>query len=388
MGAKILLTVNDTKPIEIHTSCSVDIYAGMTFGNTDLILAGESHEGGPLCKNIPPDSSDCKECEGGITELDLQYLGDGLVDITVYGEIKGKRGSKEEWTQVFTGLKMGDNLQINTPDGADKLGTRIYLQIGNGQRFEIHTSCSVDIGVGMTFGKYKVLSGASLKGGPLCDSLPPNDPPNESGCSDCQGQITSLDIEYVGGESNATIKIYEGKVEDKHLFKTFSSVNNGDLLAFKGSEKDSKMGAKILLTINGQAPIEIHTSCSQDIFAGMTFGNKYLIVSGTSHEGGPLCEISADQLKEVPQNKPLEVKMYPNPLKDHGNIEFTPSSNCKTKIVLKDSHGRKVAVLFDKHVKKGKPVKVKFHSHKFKKGLHYLIIRCGNETIRKTISIR
>lgn len=48
MGVKIFLYVNDGPAYEIHTSCSVDIYAEQTWGDY-YIVSGESVNGGPLC---------------------------------------------------------------------------------------------------------------------------------------------------------------------------------------------------------------------------------------------------------------------------------------------------------------------------------------------------
>jgi len=134
-----------------------------------------------------PNDSDCSPCEGGITYLNLAYLGNAPADIIVTGEIKGKKGSKgskgkknkETWEQVFTSVEKGGMLEVKTPEGAEKLGTWIYLSIDGGEPTGIHTSCSQDIKVGMTLGNYKVLAGASLKGGPFCEEIPPND------CKEC-----------------------------------------------------------------------------------------------------------------------------------------------------------------------------------------------------------
>jgi hypothetical protein len=98
---------------------------------------------------------------------------------------------------------------------ADKMGAKIFLTVKNGTPVEIHTSCSKDIYVNMVFGeKYRITEGVSLDGGPLCDA--PSVPPTEPGdCGECKGQITFLELEYIGGETEGEIKIYEGKVEDK-----------------------------------------------------------------------------------------------------------------------------------------------------------------------------
>ena len=47
------------------------------------------------------------------------------------------------------------------------------------------------------------------------------------------------------------------------------------------------MGTEIVIVINGEET-KIHTSCSQDIYAGMQFGD-FLVEGGWSKDGGPLC---------------------------------------------------------------------------------------------------
>jgi hypothetical protein len=118
-----------------------------------------------------------------------------------------------------------------------------------------------------------------------------NDSSNNNGstCGECKGEVDSLELKYLGDESNTTIKIYEGKVNDDKLFATFNNINKGDVLAFTGPKKDNKMGSKIKLTINDNDETSIHTSCSQDIKVGMNFGD-FLVESGSSSKGGDFCK--------------------------------------------------------------------------------------------------
>ena len=295
MGSKIFLTVNGNNPQEIHTSCSQDIYAGMTFGDY-LIIAGTSHEGGPLCaKEVPGDGEDCGECEGQITSLDLEYLG-SMVDATI--DIYEGKVEPDKLFKSFSNVNTGDLLSFVGSKKDNKMGSKIFLTVNGNNPQEIHTSCSQDIYAGMTFGDYLIIAGTSHEGGPLCAKEVPGDGED---CGECEGQITSLDLEYLGSMVDATIDIYEGKVEPDKLFKSFSNVNTGDLLSFVGSKKDNKMGSKIFLTVNGNNPVEIHTSCSQPIYVGMEVAGQYLILAGTSHEGGNLPDANGDcsEVEEV-----------------------------------------------------------------------------------------
>ena len=127
--------------------------------------------------------------------------------------------------------------------------------------------------------KFLIVSGRSHEGGPICYK-----DYELKECSECDGQITALDLEYLGSETNAMVRVYKDKVEDKNLIQSFSNVNSGDILSFTGVGKDLKMGTKICITINdGNEYTEIHTSGSQDIYVGMAFDHKFLIVSGESH---------------------------------------------------------------------------------------------------------
>ncbi len=136
---------------------------------------------------------------------------------------------------------------------------------------------------------YLVVAGTSKHGGPLCEETGGGGNPD---CGPCDGQMTSLTIEYLGTESNATVKVYKDKVEPNKLIKTFNNVNMGDILSFTGTGPDNKIGAKARLTINGDNGnyIEIHTSCSQPIEVGMIYESTYLLLAGTSKHGGPLCD--------------------------------------------------------------------------------------------------
>ena len=81
--------------------------------------------------------------------------------------------------QTFENIGPNGYIMINPPEGEEKLGTRIYLTIDNGEPFEIHTSCSQDISVNMVFGEYKVVAGASLKGGVFCEIPEPTNEDDE-----------------------------------------------------------------------------------------------------------------------------------------------------------------------------------------------------------------
>ncbi|MBC8315448.1 MAG: LruC domain-containing protein [Bacteroidetes bacterium] len=101
----------------------------------------------------------------------------------------------------------------------------------------------------------------------------------------CEGQVTWLKLKYLG-TTGKTIKVV-GKKSTDIFFEEFVQPN--ELFEFVGDPtKSNKMGAKIKMYENGTFTTEIHTSCSQDIYTGMTFDNFY-VEDGTSHGAGPLC---------------------------------------------------------------------------------------------------
>ena len=112
---------------------------------------------------------------------------------------------------------------------------------------------------------------------------------------ECKGDVDALDLEYLGDRTAASIVVYEGKIDDKKVMTSFENINKGDVLSFVGNKKDNKMGSKIIIVVDGDVAnaTEIHTSCSQDILIGMTFGD-FEIEGGSSSKGGEFCDPGDD----------------------------------------------------------------------------------------------
>ncbi len=230
----------------------------------------------------------CNPCDGGMTALTLQYLGD-IPNATI--KVYKDKVEPNKLLASFDGKNYGDEFSFTGTGPDNKMGAKIRITINddNGNYTEIHTSCSQTIGVGMLFDNtYLVVDGTSKHGGPLCEETGGGNP----NCGACDGQMTSLTLQDQGSQSDATVKVYKDKVEPNKLIETFNNVNYGDVLTFEGTGPDNKIGAKARLTINGNNAnyIEIHTSCSQPIEVGMLYENTYLLLAGTSKNGGPLCE--------------------------------------------------------------------------------------------------
>lgn len=112
----------------------------------------------------------------------------------------------------------------------------------------------------------------------------------DADCGECDGQITELTLQYVGEESNPYVLVKDKK--NKVLFE--GTVNGSETFYFVGLNNKNKMGAKIKAYVNDDFNVELHTSCSVTFLAGMRFGD-FLVVSGVSDNGGPLCSIEEEE---------------------------------------------------------------------------------------------
>ncbi len=130
-----------------------------------------------------------------------------------------------------------------------------------------------------------------------------NNGDNEDAC-ECKGEVDALDLQYLGDRTDASIVVYEGKIDAKKVMTTFENINKNDVISFIGNKKENKMGSKIIVVVDGDIAnaTEIHTSCSQDILIGMTFGN-FEIEGGSSSKGGEFCDPGDDAKYEYCHKK-------------------------------------------------------------------------------------
>ncbi len=113
-------------------------------------------------------------------------------------------------------------------------------------------------------------------------------------CGPCNGQVNHLELQYVGTEANPVVKVTQKKGSN-HNFVIYNNnvVQNGTFDFDGANNPGNRMGAQIKIYVDNVLNTTIHTSCSQTILAGMQFGD-FLIVSGTSTNGGPLCPVSGN----------------------------------------------------------------------------------------------
>ncbi|WP_319480764.1 T9SS type A sorting domain-containing protein [uncultured Draconibacterium sp.] len=370
------------------TTVTVEIYSPEV--NLDGKV-GDSFITGSVLLTVE-ETEECAECEGQITTLDLEFLGEETDATVVVYESKYRDGHE---LATFYNVNSEDILSLVGNRKQGKMGPKIFVSINGENPVEIHTSCSQPIYAGMTFGDFLIVEGTSHDGGDLCYNPIKSEDPPQAGCDECEGQITMLELEFLGEQTDASIKIYERKYQDNNLFATFDNINNGDIFTISGVNNHGKMGPKIFLTINDGDPIEIHTSCSQPIYAGMSFGD-FLIISGASHDGGMLCEYPVDvqnQTKSalidnsnaIPDKDGLIV--YPNPVSHSATISFNPSFNGKATIKLYNSTGQLATQLLNENVKRDVPIRLTLNAQEYSDGLYILIVQNGQNTERAKINI-
>ncbi|MCP3902341.1 MAG: hypothetical protein GY715_01790, partial [Planctomycetes bacterium] len=95
-----------------------------------------------------------------------------------------------------------------------------------------------------------------------------------------------LTLEYLGSETDAFVEV----VQKKDDIVVFSGVvQPGEQFSFAGQDKGT-LSTEITIYVNGALNARMHTSCSKPIGPGMVRGD-FLVASGTSRNGGPLCPL-------------------------------------------------------------------------------------------------
>ena len=167
MGTEITITVNGGSATAIHTSCSQPIGIGSVFGDFEVV-DGASKDGGLFCivDDIEGEGEpeDCGPCKGKVTELSFLYLGD-VVDANIVVAMKKKKNGEVIFDEI---VQPGESFDVIGTDKKGTMGTEITITVNGGSGINIHTSCSRPIGIGVVFGDFLVLDGASKDGGPFC----------------------------------------------------------------------------------------------------------------------------------------------------------------------------------------------------------------------------
>ncbi|WP_200840195.1 hypothetical protein [Halorubrum sp. JWXQ-INN 858] len=193
---------------------------------------------------------------------------------------------------------------------------------------KIHTSCSETLAPGDVYGDFEVVAGTTTEGELLCD---PDESDGSNGsngggngdpdphCGVCDddveggdGPLRDLTFRYDGGAS-ATVRAtttVTGPGGDAVVFggedgasvapgSTFTADGSGVAQSWKNGVDSLGPNTALAIVEDGDdgadAVVEFHTSCSDPIAVGDTFGTNgsggplYELVAGTKADGEPLC---------------------------------------------------------------------------------------------------
>lgn len=220
---------------------------------------------------------ECEECEGGVVQLTLRYLGEETSLVQVYQKKEGC---------IFDGMVDPNNLfSFEGAKGDGTMGGEITIFVNEEEHAKIHTSCSREIGPGLRRGDFRVFEGYSLDGGLLCP-VP--------GCGECDGKVTQLTLQY-NGSNTAGIVVIQKKPEEV-IYE--GDVEPGGSFTFVGVDKKGTMGTRINIYVDDEHNTEIHTSCSQEIGPGLVSGD-FEVLEGYSRNGGLLCPLEPEITKHL-----------------------------------------------------------------------------------------
>ncbi|MCP3938133.1 MAG: DUF11 domain-containing protein, partial [Actinomycetia bacterium] len=178
----------------------------------------------------------CGQCDGKVTELTLEYLGE---EADAHVEVVQKHGS----IVVFDGIvQPGEHFSFAGADGHGTLSSEITIYVNGVLNARMHTSCSKPIGPGMVRGDFLVVEGTSRHGGPLCPL------PAGGLCGDCDGKVSRLTLEYLGEEMDAYVEV----VQKKDSVVVFAgTVQPGELFSFAGADNKGTLSTEITIYIDG-----------------------------------------------------------------------------------------------------------------------------------------
>jgi len=178
----------------------VDIAAGST-QTTVQVNSTESYD--PLGASIvwvgaafsvSPETETCVECNGGVSDLTLRYLGSKTdAHVVVY-----KRHRPRPQNILFDGVvQPGETFVVSSGDVDTPLPKVIRLKVNCRRRGKFRTDCRKPIGPGVINGKFEVVEAVNIGGSLLC--------PIEQGNDFCdQGKPRVLTLRYTGDGCDAS----------------------------------------------------------------------------------------------------------------------------------------------------------------------------------------
>lgn len=327
-----------SQTIDIHTSCSQDLFTGQSFG----ALQVDSFPG--QCGAIsPPPPSPPQECPTDFldtvdvcvciprpapppppgppicqdrnrpSQITALYIGGNQLTQDQEGKASVQGGTPTgpatitcQNQQVGSNVNIGQTVVINTNQATETVCT--VVSGGQSQRIEIHTSCSKALNIGDIFGSIQLVcagvgcSGTGVGGG-LVGCPPPPSPPSPpplvpcgcggSGNNQLSGRPNAVALQVVaGGPLGLSLQNNKGGSTGSAIPANCASVsvechNNKDAgesflslttVALGGTvttfpQGNTEMECTVTCASTGAVQtVDIHTSCSQPLFAGQNFG--------------------------------------------------------------------------------------------------------------------
>lgn len=138
-----------------------------------IILDPEGKQAIIITKEVPALEEECSDCEGSVTELELEFDWYKSKRVRIYQ----KRENTCYAAKVFDKtLNPGETFTINGANNDGTFGKYIYIYIGSKCYYytKIKTDCELNIGPGYTKGVFNVISGKSSEGGEICEYIKPD----------------------------------------------------------------------------------------------------------------------------------------------------------------------------------------------------------------------
>ncbi len=143
---------------------------GEKFG---IILVPENKQSLIITKVLEPKEEECKDCEGKVTDLTLEFDWKYAKRIKVYQKYENTYYGKKVFDAV---VQPNGKIHISGVNQDGSFGRYIYIYVGDYSCYyyaKIKTDCDLKIGPGYEKGVFKVVEGRSSYGGKLCEYVPP-----------------------------------------------------------------------------------------------------------------------------------------------------------------------------------------------------------------------
>ncbi len=209
-------------------------------------------------------------CDTAITELVLEYFRSCTAMVHIYP-------MNMALGPLFAGnVEPGQQITLQ----GSILAPEIYIFVNYQVDSKIVTDCTSDVGPGLMIGDFRVVSGKSANGRPLCPVI------REYQCGACQGGVTELTFKYFGNveciplavmPAHSIIPFFWGCVEPNHE------------LTVNGPGVNGLFPPEVSVWVGNKYVGNLDTSCGTEIGAGCTVIGPMLITGGQSLNGGYFC---------------------------------------------------------------------------------------------------